>query len=91
MDATPKEIINWEGIKALGIPYERTHVWRLMRPTIRRVTGCRIKGTYKEWVEPNKNRFPSCFKLNDFRGSPPVWWKHEVIAWLENRAKLAMK
>jgi predicted DNA-binding transcriptional regulator AlpA len=34
-------------------------------------------------------KFPRPFKLNDFRGSPVVFWKHEVIAWLEARAKQA--
>jgi predicted DNA-binding transcriptional regulator AlpA len=27
---TGKEVVNWKGIKALGIPYSRTHVWRLV-------------------------------------------------------------
>jgi predicted DNA-binding transcriptional regulator AlpA len=32
-------------------------------------------------------KFPKSFKLNDFRGSPRVWWEHEIIEWLEARAK----
>lgn len=28
---TGKEVVNFKGIKALGIPYSRTHIWRLMR------------------------------------------------------------
>ena len=28
---TGKEVVNWKGIKALGIPFCRAHVWRLMR------------------------------------------------------------
>jgi predicted DNA-binding transcriptional regulator AlpA len=31
-------------------------------------------------------KFPFGFKLNDFRGSPLVWWEHEIIEWLESRA-----
>jgi len=27
---TGKEVVNWKGLKALGIPYSRAHVWRLM-------------------------------------------------------------
>lgn len=27
---TGKEVVNYRGIKALGIPYSRTHIWRLM-------------------------------------------------------------
>ena len=25
-----KKVVNWKGIKALGIPYSRAHIWRLM-------------------------------------------------------------
>jgi predicted DNA-binding transcriptional regulator AlpA len=28
---TGKEVVNWKGIKALGIPYSRAHIWREMR------------------------------------------------------------
>jgi predicted DNA-binding transcriptional regulator AlpA len=28
---TGKEVVNFKGIKALGIPYSRTHIWRLMK------------------------------------------------------------
>jgi predicted DNA-binding transcriptional regulator AlpA len=27
---TGKEVANWKAIKALGIPYSRTQIWRLM-------------------------------------------------------------
>jgi len=27
---TGKEVVNWKAIKALGIPYSRAHIWRLM-------------------------------------------------------------
>ena len=27
---TGKEVVNFKGLKALGIPYSRTHIWRLM-------------------------------------------------------------
>jgi predicted DNA-binding transcriptional regulator AlpA len=27
---TGKEVVNFRGIKALGIPYSRAHIWRLM-------------------------------------------------------------
>ena len=32
-------------------------------------------------------KFPQSFKLSDFRGSPRVWWSHEVAEFLQNRAK----
>jgi predicted DNA-binding transcriptional regulator AlpA len=28
---TEKQVVNWKALKALGIPYSRAHVWRLMR------------------------------------------------------------
>lgn len=28
---TEAKVVNWKGIKALGIPYSRAHIWRLMR------------------------------------------------------------
>jgi predicted DNA-binding transcriptional regulator AlpA len=28
---TGKEVVNFRGIKALGIPYCRAHIWRLMK------------------------------------------------------------
>lgn len=27
---TGKEVVNWKALKALGIPYSRAHIWRLM-------------------------------------------------------------
>lgn len=27
---TGKEVVNWKGLKAIGIPYSRVHIWRLM-------------------------------------------------------------
>jgi predicted DNA-binding transcriptional regulator AlpA len=27
---TGKEVVNWKRLKALGIPYSRAHIWRLM-------------------------------------------------------------
>ena len=27
---TGKEVANWKALKALGIPYSRAHVWRMM-------------------------------------------------------------
>ena len=27
---TGKEVVNFRGIKSLGIPYSRTHIWRLI-------------------------------------------------------------
>ena len=24
-------VVDWKGLKALGIPYSRTHIWRMMR------------------------------------------------------------
>jgi predicted DNA-binding transcriptional regulator AlpA len=61
---TGKEVVNFRGLKALGIPYSRTHIWRLMRAGL----------------------FPQSFKLGNFPSSPPVWWLHEVIEWLEAKA-----
>ncbi len=62
---TGKEVVNWKGLKALGIPYSRAHVWRMMEA-----------GT-----------FPRAFKLGPYPNSPPVWWLHEIIAWLEKLSK----
>jgi hypothetical protein len=84
---TGKEVANFRALKLLGIPYSRTHIVRLMEPKIRRSSGSRKKGTYREWFEPNPDAFPRCFKLGGFRNSPPVWYVHEVIAWLEAKAK----
>jgi predicted DNA-binding transcriptional regulator AlpA len=27
---TGKEVANWKALKALGIPYSRAHIWRMM-------------------------------------------------------------
>jgi predicted DNA-binding transcriptional regulator AlpA len=61
---TGKEVVNFKGIKALGIPYCRNHIMRLMKA----------------------GRFPRAFKLGEHRGSPLVWWLHEIIEWLERKA-----
>jgi predicted DNA-binding transcriptional regulator AlpA len=68
---TGKEIVNFEGLKALGIPYRRTHIDRLENPD----DPC---------YDPD---FPNSFKLGKGRGGRRVWWLHEVIAWLESKAK----
>lgn len=26
-----QQVVDWKGLKALGIPYSRAHIWRLMR------------------------------------------------------------
>jgi predicted DNA-binding transcriptional regulator AlpA len=31
MQMTGKKVVNFRGIKALGIPYSRAHIWRLMK------------------------------------------------------------
>jgi predicted DNA-binding transcriptional regulator AlpA len=31
MQMTGKEVVNFRGLKTLGIPYSRAHIWRLMR------------------------------------------------------------
>jgi predicted DNA-binding transcriptional regulator AlpA len=28
---TDKKVVNWKGLKALGIPFGRTHIWRKMK------------------------------------------------------------
>jgi hypothetical protein len=61
-----KSVVNWKGVKSLGIVYSKTQITR------------------KEKADPPT--FPRSFKLDDHRNSPRVWWKHEVIAWLEARA-----
>jgi predicted DNA-binding transcriptional regulator AlpA len=61
---TGKEVANWKALKALGIPYSRAHVWRMMEA----------------------RTFPQCFKLGEYRNSPPVWWLKDLVAWLEDRA-----
>jgi predicted DNA-binding transcriptional regulator AlpA len=62
---TGKEVANFRAIKALGIPYSRTHLFRLVK----------------------SGDFPRPFKVGSHRNSPPVWWLHEVIQWLEAKAK----
>ncbi len=62
---TGKEVVNWRGVKALGIPYSRTHWFRLCA----------------------SGEAPMFFKLRAHRNSPPVWWLHEIVEWLEARAK----
>jgi predicted DNA-binding transcriptional regulator AlpA len=62
---TGYEVVNFRGLKALGIPYSRTQIWRMMKA----------------------GKFPECFKLGNFRNSPPVWYLREVIQWLEAKAK----
>jgi hypothetical protein len=32
-------------------------------------------------------KFPLSFKLEDHRNSPRVWWSHELIEYLESRAR----
>lgn len=62
-----KAVANFRAIKALGIPYCRTHLFRLVKA----------------------GKFPKFFKLGDHPNSPTVWWLHEIIEWLEAKAKLA--
>jgi len=59
-----KRVVNWKGIKALGVVYSKTQITR------------------KEQAAT----FPRSFKLDNYRNSPRVWWEHEVIKWLEDRA-----
>lgn len=39
------------------------------------------------WRLMRAGKFPQCFKLGEFRNSPPVWWLHEIVEWLEAKAK----
>jgi hypothetical protein len=63
---TGKEVVNFAGLKALGIPYCRTTICDRKEPA---------------------GLFPKSFKLLEHRNSPRVWWLHEVIEWLEAKAK----
>jgi hypothetical protein len=87
MDATPPIlIVDWKGLKKLGWSLGRTHTWRLMAPTLRKSSGSRAKGTYKEWIEPNPNPFPKCEKLSDNHRSGRVVWPYPaIIAYLKKR------
>jgi predicted DNA-binding transcriptional regulator AlpA len=57
----------------LGIPYCRTHLDRLEDPE----DPC---------YDPT---FPKSFKLGKGPGARRVYWLHEMIAWLKNKAALA--
>lgn len=76
-------IVDWKGLKEMGWPRSRAHTWRMMEPTILRSSGSKRKGTFREWVEPNPDRFPRCTKLGVFDNSPPVWRVSDVLAYFE--------
>jgi hypothetical protein len=77
-------IITWKDLQAMGWPYSRTHTWRLMKPTLRKSSGSKWKGTYKEWEEPNPNPFPRCRNFFKHHRSCRVVWPYaEVIAYFE--------
>lgn len=83
MSQVKKLIVDWHGLKQMGWPFSRAQTWRLMEPEILRSSGCRRKGMYREWIEPNPDPFPQCQKLGAFRNSPPVWRVVEVLNYFE--------
>jgi len=83
MSTEKRLIVDWHGLKRMGWPFSRAHTWRMMESEILRSSGSRRKGTYREWVEPNPDPFPSCKKLNSFRNSHPVWRMADVLAFFE--------
>ncbi|TWH96165.1 hypothetical protein IQ17_06447 [Bradyrhizobium daqingense] len=48
--------------------------------------GIPYSRTHLDRLEKAK-RFPKSFKLSIYRGSPRVWWSHEVFEYLERCAK----
>jgi hypothetical protein len=80
-----KLIADFAGLLEMGWPYTKTHTMRLTKPTLLRCKGCRLKGTYREWVEPNPDPVPAPTKLGRFPNSPLVWEVRLMIAWLRRR------
>jgi hypothetical protein len=68
-----KQLIDFNALEELGWPYTKTHTMRLTKPTILRTKGSRSKGTYREWIEPNPDPFPTPKKLGVFQNSALVW------------------
>ena len=83
-------IVDWSGLKSMGWPFSKATTWRKMEPTIIRNKGTRRKGTYREWVEPNPDIFPTCRKLGPYRNSHPVWLVEDVLTYFETHG-LAVK
>lgn len=77
-------VVDFFGLQAMGVPYTRTHIFRLMEPNITRTSGSRRNGDFREWVIPNPDPFPQSFKLGPFVNSPVVWRVSEVLAWFED-------
>jgi hypothetical protein len=44
---------------------------------------CRVHLRRRE----REQKFPKSFKLGEYPNSPRVWWRHEVVNWLKERAK----
>jgi len=84
MSGEQRLIVDYEGLVAMGWPYSKAHTWRLMEPEIRRSSGSRIKGTYKEWFVPNLRVFPRGRKMDDeCRNSPYVWRVSDILDYLK--------
>ena len=77
-------IVDWEGLKAMGWPYSRTHTERKMQDTIE-LSRCVDRRTKEReyWTIPNPDPFPKARKLGTFPNSPRVWIRAEVIAYFE--------
>jgi predicted DNA-binding transcriptional regulator AlpA len=58
------DVVNFAGIKELGIPYCRSQIMRLVAT----------------------REFPRAFKLGPHRSSPLVWWRREIVEWLQAKA-----
>jgi hypothetical protein len=80
-----KLLVDFAGLIEMGWPYTKTHTMRMTKPTLLRSKGSRLKGTYREWVEPNPDPFPAPIKLGRFNNSALVWEVRPVIAWLKRR------
>jgi len=71
-------ILTWDDLKAMGVPFSRSHIERKMKDTIE-IAGARGRETR---TVPNPDPFPKSRKLGWHRNSPVVWIRDEVLAYL---------
>ena len=91
MSCEKRLIVDWRGLKAMGWPYSKAHTWRMMETSVLRSKGSRRKGTYVEWVEPNRDPFPRSHKLGAHRNSPPVWLLEDVLSYFESHGLVSKR
>jgi hypothetical protein len=79
MKHTKRLMIDFEGLKALGIPWGRTQLERLEQPTIEKFRTNRRTGLREKYEIPNTDPFPTHTKF----GSKRMWDLAEVLAYIE--------